>query len=533
MKKLYVKEKRRKTLKMLVMLSFTTIMFGMWLSGCSSDKDSKKSTQETTFRKASDKEETTEKTDTTKIKTSTYSSGVAVHDPSVIKANGTYYIFGSHMAAAKSTDLYTWKSFADGVNASNKLFDNLFTDNKAFDYVGKNDSGGYSVWAPDVIYNEKLGKYFMYFCTTSTYIKSNLCYATSDNIEGPYHYEGTFLYSGFVAGTVEQTNVYDVLGEGADVSRYYTNGNFNNMKYPNAIDPTVFYDKEGKMWLTYGSWSGGVFILEIDENTGLPIWPKADEANDVDPYFGKHLVGGSHKSCEGPYIVYNKTSDMYYLFVSYGSLTRTGGYQIRMYRSENPDGPYVDAKGKSWDGTGSQTQAGIKLLGNYTFPSLSKAYMASGHNSAMIDEDGKMFLVYHTRFDNGTENHQPRTHQLFLNEDGWPCVAPYAYNQETISEKGYSKDDVVGTYYMVNMGSDISATICKPVEVELKSDGTVKGGNYDGTWEMKKNTPYVTIKLNNNTYKGVFIKMKDEAFTECMNFTAVGDNNVSIMGTKY
>ena len=35
---------------------------------------------------------------------------VSVHDPSVIRAeDGTYYIFGSHMAAAKSTDLMQWQ----------------------------------------------------------------------------------------------------------------------------------------------------------------------------------------------------------------------------------------------------------------------------------------------------------------------------------------------------------------------------------------------------------------------------------------
>ncbi|MFM9597987.1 hypothetical protein ACKI1O_52935, partial [Streptomyces scabiei] len=34
---------------------------------------------------------------------------VGVHDPSVIETDGTYYIFGSHLAAAKSTDLLNWE----------------------------------------------------------------------------------------------------------------------------------------------------------------------------------------------------------------------------------------------------------------------------------------------------------------------------------------------------------------------------------------------------------------------------------------
>ena len=42
-----------------------------------------------------------------------------------------------------------------------------------------------------------------------------------------------------------------------------------------------------KMWMVYGSWSGGIFLLEIDENTGKVIHPKADEKNNVDGIFRK------------------------------------------------------------------------------------------------------------------------------------------------------------------------------------------------------------------------------------------------------
>jgi beta-xylosidase len=49
-------------------------------------------------------------------------ANVAVHDPSVIKVDGTYYIFGSHLAAAKSTDLVDWTGIANGVTAANPLF---------------------------------------------------------------------------------------------------------------------------------------------------------------------------------------------------------------------------------------------------------------------------------------------------------------------------------------------------------------------------------------------------------------------------
>ena len=98
--------------------------------------------------------------------------------------------------------------------------------------------------------------------------------------------------------------------------------------------------------MVYGSWSGGMFLLELDETTGEVIHPDADPENNVDPYFGKKLLGGGHKSIEGPYILYDEVSGYYYLFVSYGSLVSNGGYQIRVFRSETVDGEYVDMNGK-------------------------------------------------------------------------------------------------------------------------------------------------------------------------------------------
>ena len=29
--------------------------------------------------------------------------------------------------------------------------------------------------------------------------------------------------------------------------------------------------KEGKLWMVYGSYSGGIYIMEMDPNTGFPL----------------------------------------------------------------------------------------------------------------------------------------------------------------------------------------------------------------------------------------------------------------------
>lgn len=469
----------------------------------------------------------------------------SVHDPSVIKSeDGTYYIFGTHMSSAKSTDLRNWKSFSDGVSKQNKLFSNLFDEElEAFQFVGKNSDNWYSVWAPDVIYNKAMGKYVMYFCTSSTYVCSDICMATADNIEGPYEYQDTLLYSGFIKSTILKTNFLDYVDK-SRINDYTQSGlGYNNQYWPNCIDPTVFYDAQGKMWMVYGSWSGGIFLLEIDESTGYPIHPEEEVENQIDPYFGKRLLGGYHQSIEGPYILYDDQTQYYYLFVSYGSLTREGGYQVRLFRSKQVDGPYVDTAGQTMTMVDAQNpeynkEYGLKMMGNYDFPSLKQAYMAPGHNSAFIDDDGKMYIVYHQRFDDGSEFHQPRVHQLFTNKDGWLVAAPFATNEETLKEEGYTAKEIMGTYYMVNHGTDISKTIHDAVEYRLYSDGTIKSEKDGevieaGSYTLQKGTPYVTLQIGTESYEGVFVQMTDEAGNAVMCFTAAGENNQTIWGVHY
>ena len=79
----------------------------------------------------------------------------------------------------------------------------------------------------------------MYFCTTSSYVKSNICFATADDIEGPYHYEDTFLYSGYSYHDVKESNIEELMGTDP---RPYTAVSYDNNNWPNCIDPDVFYD---------------------------------------------------------------------------------------------------------------------------------------------------------------------------------------------------------------------------------------------------------------------------------------------------
>ena len=71
---------------------------------------------------------------------------------------------------------------------------------------------------------------------------------------------------------------------------------------------------------------------------------------------------------------------------------------------------------------------------------------------------------------------------MIVNEDGWPCELPYQTQGETISEDGYEKNDVVGRYYVINQGTDISDKIANPKILYLNKDGSVTGEKSKGTW---------------------------------------------------
>lgn len=482
------------------------------------------------------------------IEVSNYSAGISVHDPSIVKDNDKYYIVGSHMTMAYTSNLKTWAYSGNGYSSTNKVFGNIFTDEtgEIYSFTGKKDSvvptddKKCHVWAPDIIYNKKNNLYYMYYCTSSTWNASTLEYATSETIDGRYEYKGTILSSGFTATTFDKTNVCDYVDEETVKKTYLKpDRSYNYNLWPNAIDPTVFYDKDGRMWLVYGSWSGGIFLLEIDEETGDAIHPETDEKNGVDAYFGKRLLGGGHKSIEGPYIVYDKESDYYYLFVSFGELRADGGYQIRVFRSKEVNGDYVDMLGDKPEYLDNDhSKFGLKLSGNYYLPSLNKAYKSTGHNSALIDDDGKKFIVYHTRFAESGEYFEPRVKQYFLNKEGWPVMLPYKYDDEEISKSGYNASLIAGRYYYINQGTGIDSNVSEPAIIYLDESGNVYCSDNEKTisseysYSVEKDSPYMKITINGETYSGVFCKQKDEGGKDVFVFSAVCDNK-SIWGVKY
>lgn len=502
---------------------------------------------------------------------------VSVHDPSIFydSPSKKYYIFGSHLAQAKSDDLLNWQAmFTHEYENPSSILGNLEGNlSKVFEWAGHNDAdtanGGYAVWASDVIYNpqyrwadQSQGAYMYYFSSSSTWKRSVIGYAVSKSVEGPYQFVDTLVYSGFT---------YNDATDGSDKNVKYTNtnidelieenkiSNFNTEKWnwpdgkayftdyaPNAIDPHPFFDKDGQLWMTYGSWSGGIFLLQLDATTGQAKYPGSDSVNQagqvVDQYFGTHLLGGYHQSGEAPYIVYDAKTNYYYLFVTYGGLTRTGGYNMRVFRSETPDGLYVDAKGQhpTYDHYTAEPindEYGIKVMGNYQFDCLPQAYMSPGHNSVLIDEQGRWFLVYHTRFDAGSEYHEVRVHQMLMSENGWPMAVPFEYTGKEKQFTDFKALNFSGTYEFVNHGTNTGKTAIPKAKIKLNADGSVSG-DFVGTWQKNKVDDYnyqlTLIDQNKQKYHGQFFIQQDESTErkDVLVFTAVGENNQMLWGSK-
>lgn len=495
---------------------------------------------------------------------------VSVHDPSVFKGeDGFYYIYGSHTAWAKTNSFIGWSGFGNNIS-SNKtdtgsIFASYWNNWAAYNNQGDKNRTNPSKehpsgvvtnlsgnqWAPDVIYNKAMKKYCMYMSVNGPDYNSVIVMATADKPDGNWTVQGPVVYSGFTNKTGVANHDYTLTdykkatGDDSLPSRY-GNGTWNPSYGVNAIDPCVKYDEEGNLWMSYGSWFGGIYMLKLDESTGLRDYSYTYEydTNDSDgttsdPYMGIRVAGGTRASGEASYIIYK--DGYYYMFLSYGGLEAAGGYNMRVFRSEHITGPYTDKAGYSAlrtanNGAGNTIgNIGIRLMAGYKWSCNTKGYLAQGHNSALVDSDGKMYLVYHTRTDDGTEGHYVLTHQMVMSEDGWLCVLPYKYGGEEISASGYKNSEVIGTYeYLVQNPSQKNGTCATSTYITLGADGSVGGLDAAGSWEMKDGKPYVTFTLNGVAYKGVFSYGYDETDSrnKVMTFSAVGDNNICIWGSK-
>jgi arabinan endo-1,5-alpha-L-arabinosidase len=227
------------------------------------------------------------------------SRGIITRDPSsIVKCKDEYWAFytGRGVPSYRSRDLVKWERGPAVFKAAPEWIANIVPQNRNLSY-----------WAPDII---KLGDRYLLYYSVSSFGKmtSAIGLATNSTLDPDdpaYHWTD----QGFVVRTQE--------GDGY-----------------NAIDPSVFHDRDGSLWLTFGSYWSGIKLIQLDPQTGKRMAPDS-----------KLLSIAYNESIEASYLC--RHDDNYYLFVNWGSCCRgpKSTYNIRIGRSKSVTGPYLDKAG--------------------------------------------------------------------------------------------------------------------------------------------------------------------------------------------
>jgi arabinan endo-1,5-alpha-L-arabinosidase len=372
------------------------------------------------------------------------------------------------------------------------------------------------------------GKFYHYYCITSSWYCSAIGLAIADKVGGPYITQGLIVRSGEAADD-------SMTPDGAA-------GKWSVERHPNCIDPQAFFDKNNaNFYMTYGSWSGGIFLLELDPQTGMK---KPESAMNMENGgYGKKLIRNNHASIEGPYIHFSPETEYYYLFVSYGGLTANGGYNMRVFRSQNPCGPYDDPVHPGQDmgkdlRHSEHYNYGVKIMGGYKFENsygvsstAGTGYLSPGHNSVYYNQiTGQYFLIYHQRFAGSGEYHEVRVCEMFINEDGWFVAAPFRYDGGKL--RNFTSKNLSGTWALLNHGKENNTAPVQSAEYLFLKNGKITGPNGSrGTWELGSDGKTAHITVDGVLYKGVFLRCYDEDRKKWVQaFTALSADGIALWG---
>jgi len=148
----------------------------------------------------------------------------------------------------------------------------------------------------------------------------------------------------------------------------------------NAIDPAIVTDASGTPWMSYGSFWGGIYMIQLQ-------WPSGTVAPGAVPVHlaDRHLPPNA---IEGAYVYPH--DGWYYLFVSLDFCCRAtdSTYKTAVGRSRTVTGPYVDEQGVPLlqGGASVLLQSHSPMIGPGA-PSVSKGYIAFHYYDARLNGD--------------------------------------------------------------------------------------------------------------------------------------------------
>lgn len=205
----------------------------------------------------------------------------------------------------------------------------------------------------------------------------------------------------------------------------------------NALDPTVAKDPtNGTQWLIYGSFFSGIYCLQLNPRTGLPMHP-GDHGKCI-----ARRANGKTNIIEAPEVIYNPKLKKYFLFVSYGPLFTH--YNVRVGRSNNPYGPYYDYFGHNM----------VKPENNY--PVLTYAYRfrhqpgwSGVSGCGVLDDNGHFYMFHQGRLAPSNLMMDLMVRKIFWTPGGWPVVSPERY--DALPQKTILRKDIPGKWEQIHL----------------------------------------------------------------------------------
>lgn len=280
---------------------------------------------------------------------------VGVHDPTLLIQGERWFVFstGSGLQRLESTDQgKTWRRLAPVFSQAAAWWAEAVPGHKALD-----------VWAPKLF--EHRGRvWVLYAISTFGKNRSAIGLASADTPAGDWRDEGR----------VVQSREEDDF---------------------NAIDPDLLAEPDGRLWLSYGSFWGGLRLTELNAETLRPTGA---------PAFIARRPGG----IEAPTL--HRRGDWVYLFASYGQCCKGAGssYHVRVGRARSVTGPYLDRDGRDLMDAG-----GTLLLAS------GARWKGPGHQDVAGD-----WLVHHAYDSQRSGQPRLRVKRLAWTDYGWPLLTP-------------------------------------------------------------------------------------------------------------
>lgn len=301
-----------------------------------------------------------------------------VHDPVIIREGDTFYVFSTGggrrtgiIPIRCSKDLHNW-------TLCGRVFDKLP------EWVSKEIPGARGAWAPDISYYN--GKYHLYY-SVSTFGKNDSAIGLVTN------------------QTLDPNNPnYKWVDQGLVIRSYEGKDDWN------AIDANLVIKDKRNVWLSWGSFWGGIKMRRVDPKTrklstkDTTLYSLASR-----PRTGPHQTPPTEGAIEAPFIIHH--DGYWYLFVSFDFCCRgaKSTYNVVVGRSRRITGPYVDRTG----------QAMLEGGGTVVIEATTSNWRGPGHQAVLQDPSGD-YLVFHAY--HGQTGRSELKISTMVWEEGWPRV---------------------------------------------------------------------------------------------------------------